>query len=99
MAIQIQLRRGPASLWSSQNPILAEGEIAVDTTNYRFKVGDGVRPWNLLPFTDQGTLANLFDVQISTSPIDGSVMVYQTSINKWVDTIDLNKQVMDGGYF
>lgn len=99
MAIQIQLRRGPSSLWTTQNPILAEGEIAVDTTNFRFKVGDGVRPWTQLPYTDQGTLSQaLSDVEI-TNPVDGSVLVYKLGINKWVDTIDLDQQFVDGGFF
>ena len=30
MAVQIQLRRGPAAEWTSANPVLAEGEIAVN---------------------------------------------------------------------
>jgi len=99
MAIQIQLRRGSSSLWASQNPILAQGELGLDLTSSRFKIGDGIKTWNVLPYTDQGLISNLYDVQISTSPIDGSVLVYQSNINKWVDTIDLDKQIMDGGYF
>jgi len=44
----IQLRRGTAAQWSSANPILANGEIAFDTTNNEIKIGDGVTAWSSL---------------------------------------------------
>lgn len=50
MAISIQLRRGLAIEWSTVNPILAEGELAVELDTGRYKLGDGVLPWNDLPY-------------------------------------------------
>ena len=52
MAIQIQLRRGTASQWSSAspNPVLAIGEIGLETDTDQFKIGDGVSTWNSLPY-------------------------------------------------
>ena len=51
MAIQIQLRRGTALDWTTANPILAEGEMAVEIDTLKFKVGNGITSWNTLPYT------------------------------------------------
>ncbi len=39
-------RRDTAARWASTNPILASGEIGIDTTNRVMKVGDGKTAWN-----------------------------------------------------
>ena len=46
MAIQIQFRRDTAANWSSANPLLAIGELGLETDTGKFKVGDGVTYWN-----------------------------------------------------
>ena len=51
MATQIQLRRGTYSLWQSSNPILAEGEIGIETDTKLFKIGDGTTNWNSLLYS------------------------------------------------
>ena len=43
--IQFQLRRGIASEWTSVNPILAAGEIGVETDTNRIKIGNGTSNW------------------------------------------------------
>lgn len=48
MATKIQFRRDTASNWSSNNPVLSQGEIGLDLTNGTFKIGDGVTAWNSL---------------------------------------------------
>lgn len=103
MAVQIQLRRGSAAQWTLSNPIVAEGELGLELDTRKYKVGDGINHWNDLPYATGGLLGlyELPDVDptTATSPTDGSVLVYQTSINKWVATTTLNKQDMDGGHF
>jgi hypothetical protein len=48
--IQFRIRRDTAANWTTQNPILASGEVGLDTTNNYIKVGDGVNTWsNLSP--------------------------------------------------
>lgn len=54
MAIQIQLRRGLASEWTSANPVLAEGEMGVELDTLLFKIGDGVQNWNDLEYGAEG---------------------------------------------
>jgi hypothetical protein len=48
--IQLQFRRGTASEWSTVNPILADGEMGLETDTRRTKIGDGVLNWNDLPY-------------------------------------------------
>jgi hypothetical protein len=43
------MRRGTAAEWAAANPVLAEGEPGWDTTNDRFKVGNGYAAWDALP--------------------------------------------------
>lgn len=38
--------------WSVANPILAKGEMGINTDNYRVKIGDGVTTWNSLSYED-----------------------------------------------
>ena len=50
--IQLQFRRDTAANWTAQNPLLASGEMAIqtDSSPYLFKIGDGVRRWIALPY-------------------------------------------------
>ncbi len=55
MARKIQLRRDTAANWTSTNPVLAQGEIGLDITNMKIKIGIGGDPgsrWNNLPYWD-----------------------------------------------
>ncbi len=48
--IQLQFRRSPAAQWTSDNPILASGEMGIETDTNKFKIGDGTTHWNSLPY-------------------------------------------------
>lgn len=50
MLVQMQFRRGTTSEWSSANPVLAAGELGLDTTLNKFKIGDGTTAWNSLGY-------------------------------------------------
>jgi hypothetical protein len=50
MAIQIQFRRGTASEWTSANPILAVGEMGLETDTNYFKIGNGTTAWTSLAY-------------------------------------------------
>lgn len=53
--VKIQLRRDRSTSWAAAT-VLAPGEVGVETDTGRMKVGDGVRSWAFLPYTD-GPLA------------------------------------------
>ena len=48
--VQIQFRRGLATQWTAENPLLAVGEMAIETDTNLYKIGDGVTRWILLPY-------------------------------------------------
>jgi hypothetical protein len=64
MAQIIQLRRGATSEWESTNPVLAQGELGVDLTLGRFKIGNGVNTWNTTSYSA------VFDVIIQSQTGD-----------------------------
>ena len=50
MAVQIQLRNDTAANWVSTNPILAQGEVGIETDTRLVKLGDGINNWNDLDY-------------------------------------------------
>lgn len=50
MADIIKLRRDTAANWTAANPILAEGEMGIETDTKLQKNGDGTTAWNSLPY-------------------------------------------------
>jgi hypothetical protein len=67
MAGKIQMRRDTAANWTSVNPILASGEIGLETDTDLFKVGNGVTTWSSRTYGGiQG------DAGINTIPSSGA---------------------------
>lgn len=86
MAIQIKWRRDTATNWSTNNPVLAQGEPGFETDTGAYKIGDGVTNWGSLAY---GTLtggvdaiAALFKGQSSTpsTPGSGQMTLYAKAI-------------------
>jgi hypothetical protein len=46
----MQQRRGTAEQWETVNPVLAEGEIGLETDTNKFKIGNGVDNWEDLEY-------------------------------------------------
>ena len=70
MAVQIRLRRGTENQWKNTNPILANGELGIETDTGKFKIGDGTSGWNALFY--QGVPSDIID--ISTVQKGGTVV-------------------------
>ena len=51
MAVQIQMRRGTASEWTSADPTLAIGEWGLKTDTDKYKIGDGTTAWASLSYS------------------------------------------------
>ena len=45
------LRNDTSENWSTANPVLQLGELGIDTTEKKIKIGDGTTPWNDLDFS------------------------------------------------
>ena len=54
MPIQFQFRRDTAAIWYNNNPLLASGEIGIETDTRYIKIGDGTKLWRTLPYALQG---------------------------------------------
>jgi hypothetical protein len=50
LPVQIQLRRGTENEWSSSDPILALGELAISIDAEKIKIGDGSSLWSELDY-------------------------------------------------
>lgn len=50
MSTRIQSRRDTASNWSGINPVLAAGETGYEIGTGKFKIGDGISAWSVLPY-------------------------------------------------
>jgi hypothetical protein len=50
MAVIIKIRRDISGNWSVVNPVLAEGELGIETNTNKLKFGNGVDAWNQLPY-------------------------------------------------
>lgn len=74
----IQIRRDSASNWSSQ--VLAAGELALDTTAMRLKIGDGSTAWSSLGYLKAGS-ASILDTArtINGVSFDGSANITVTA--------------------
>jgi hypothetical protein len=69
MSIQIQLRRGTASQWTTANTLLAQGEIGLETDTSKLKLGDGSTLWNSLSYFSAGSGVTAVT---ATSPVASS---------------------------
>jgi hypothetical protein len=81
MAVQIQIRRGLSTLWTSTNPILGAGEIGIETDTLLMKIGDGSTAWISLTY-----IATLGAVDPSTSLGTTSKIPTQNAVKVYVDS-------------
>lgn len=59
MAVQIQFRRDTAAAWTAANPVLAAGELGLETDTTYYKIGDGTTAWTSLAYGSvQGAISN-----------------------------------------
>lgn len=77
MATKIQFRRDTAANWTTNNPTLSQGELALDLTNNYFKIGDGSTAWNTLAYS-RPTAIYETKVAVAASAIDLSLGNYFT---------------------
>lgn len=98
---QIQIRRDTVANWIAANPVLAQGEWALETDTGLLKLGNGTTAWNSLHYFSGGVV-NLADLQdvAATSRVDGSVLSYDASRAKFVaDSLTTKLTLTDGGNF
>lgn len=75
MPTQIQLRRGTAAQWTAANPVLAQGELGLETDTKLYKIGDGATLWNALDYRELAeslgnAIFNGLDAEPAAPPAD-----------------------------
>ena len=88
----IQLRKGDATDWIDQNPVLISGEPGFDITNNILKIGDGSSAWSeLVPigsgFAGAGGLSNI--IEDTTPQLGGNLDINSYSVTG-IGNININ---------
>ena len=76
---QIQLRRGTAAVWAAANPILAQGEIGLETDTNLIKIGDGATNWNSLGYSIGGVKTSAQLASVLSGATGSGSLVFGTS--------------------
>jgi hypothetical protein len=73
MATRIQIRRDTEANWTSANPVLASGELALSTDVAKIKIGDSSTAWASLGYAtvSQDAVQSLIDASIANI-VDGA---------------------------
>ena len=50
--VSYRLRRDTTANWATFNPVLKSGEIGLDTTLNKFKIGNGTSTWSILTYAN-----------------------------------------------
>lgn len=73
MTVKIQFRRGTAAQWTSAETVLSIGEPGHESNTGKFKIGDGVTAWPLLPYiSGSGGGTTTVDAGSTTTGAPGS---------------------------
>ncbi len=76
----IKLRRDTAVNWDTTNPVLAAGEMGIETDTSLHKIGDGVTAWGTLPYAASSSVTTQVKNQTGSLIPKGSV-VYISGAN------------------
>jgi hypothetical protein len=79
-----RLKRGTEARWAELNPILDPGEPGFVYDRNRLKIGDGVTPWNDLPYIDGKSAVTNY-----VSPADFPTVGDPNMINKAASELSL----------
>ena len=102
----IQFKRGLASKWAQKNLVLDSGEPGYEEDTGKFKLGDGIRTWNQLPYAGgqiEGLLATVEEINrlhnaTPGTAVAGKVLVVDNSKNINFDngSITVNNIILEG---
>lgn len=84
MAVQIQLRNDTSSNWTTANPVLAQGEIGLETNTRLYKIGNGSTAWNSLAYGSLVGTINAGSVVTTVKDIAASYTMLAADENTFV---------------
>ena len=80
-----QLRRGNASVWEKNNPVLSRGEPGFEIDTNRLKIGDGSTAWNDLCYVGDSIQKGYFHEGAFYSDSTLSVEMNPSTIKVYID--------------
>jgi hypothetical protein len=83
---RIRLRRDIAANWAGANPVLANGEVGLETDTRNVKVGDGSTAYVALPYWLNGQNAIHQDVRGQASYLGPTALITFTEVDAYVST-------------
>ena len=90
--VRIQVRRGLASEWTTANPVLAAGEMGVETNTNKFKFGNGTDAWTALSYaaSDSAAIGEISQDAINAALTTGAGLtkVYNDGANTITINVD-----------
>jgi hypothetical protein len=96
MANKIQIRRDTTANWTASNPILSQGELGLDTTLNKIKIGNGTAQWSALSFytgNPSSLINGLHTVSLNSSGVvtfPGNIATDGNQLTGWSGNLDLN---------
>lgn len=94
--VRIQVRRGTASQWTSVNPILAAGEMGVESDSNLFKFGNGSSTWTALSYANNSDVAI---GEISQDAINSALTMGSGLTKTYNDGANTITIAVDASYF
>lgn len=73
----IQFKRGTAARWAEVNPILEKGQPGFVYDINKLKIGDGVTPWNSLPYIEGSTGIEVVNTYADLPIIGNPSIIYR----------------------
>lgn len=77
----IQFKRGKAERWAELNPVLEAGQPGYVIDENRLKIGDGVTPWNDLPYLGEDNVQH-FETHYEFPAIGRENVIYKASAER-----------------
>ena len=74
MSYKIKFKSDTAAVWTSTNPILAQGEMGIESDTNKIKIGDGATAWSSLSYSVTGGSA------LTPSSIGSTVQAYDADL-------------------
>jgi hypothetical protein len=88
--VRIQVRRGTATQWTTVNPVLAAGEIGLESDTRKIKFGDGTTAWSSLGYLNIGDIDEVTQDAINAALTMGTGLtkVYDDNANTITLSVD-----------
>lgn len=100
MPVSIRIRRGTTTQWNASTNVLAAGEIALDTTLGKIKVGNGSSLWQALPYLSiaPSELLSLTQAYISDTILDGTGLDKSFNAQTGILTLSVDSTIANKEY-